>query len=160
MARLIRLPPVPRVRAAGSWLPSIGFRKIVPAARPAQSMYTTTRTAPIGGNGYAQSVVNASGIATVRIGPAGVGTRWYPQQITLATTSGTADTSTCVGYLGPVATLSQVIFTSYSGGGDVIGLAIPTMQPGDLLTCVWSGGKPGDHATLVIVGDQDILSPG
>lgn len=151
---------VPRVRSAGSWLPQIGFRKVVPAARPAQHVYTTVRTAPIGGNGVGQSVVAAGGGATVRIGPAGVGTRWYPQQVTIATTTGAADTSTAIGYLGPVAVASQTLFTSQSGGGDVIGLAIPMMQPGDLLTVVWSGGNPGDHATLVIIGDQDVLSPG
>ena len=127
---------------------------------PPQHRYVTPRTAPIGANGVGQSVIGAGGSATVRVGPAGVGTRWFPQQVTLATTSGPADLSTAIGYLGPVAAPSQVVFTSYKGGGDVQGLAIPMMQPGDLLTVVWSGGKTGDAATLVIIGDQSVLSPG
>lgn len=159
MAKYLGALNVPRVRAAGSWIPQIGFRKVLPPERPAQHVYSQVRTAPIGGNGVGQSVVGAGGSATVRIGPAGVGTRWYPQQVTIATTTGPADTSTAIGYLGPVAVASQTLFTSQSGGGDVIGLAIPMMQPGDLLTVVWSGAKVGDHATLVIIGDQDALTP-
>jgi len=103
--------------------------------------------------------VGGGGSATVRIGPSGLGTRWYPQQCTLSTTTGPADTSTAIGYLGPVATPAQVVFTSYAGGGDTQGLAIPMMQPGDLLTVVWSGGHPGDYATLQIIGDQTVLTP-
>lgn len=150
---------VPRVRSAGSWLPQIGFAKMLPPRRPPQHVYTQVRSAPIGGNGTGQSVVGGGGAATVRIGPSGTGTRWYPQQVTVSTTSGAADTSTCTIYLGPVAVASQVIAQSYAGGGDVLGLAIPMMQPGDLLTAVWAGGTPGDHATLVIIGDQDVLTP-
>lgn len=158
MVRSLRALQVPRATAAGGWLNTPRWRPGRPASPP-QHAYTRKMTAPIAGNGVAQSQISG-GTATVRIGPAGIGTRWYPQQITLATTTGPADTSTAVGYLGPVATSSSVIFTSYAGGGDVIGLAIPMMQPGDLLTVVWSGGHNGDWAQLVITGDQDVLVPG
>jgi hypothetical protein len=156
--RYLYLPPVPRVRAAGSWIPQIGFRKMVTPKRPPVTAYTTPASAPIGANGIGQTVV-ANGSATVRIGPSGLGTLWYPNQVTLATTTGAADTSTAIGYLGPVATQSQIVFTSYAGGGDVQGLAIPLMQPGDLLTVVWSGAHNGDQATLVIIGQQQVLTP-
>jgi hypothetical protein len=155
--RVLYIPPVPRAIPAGGWGSAPPARVRRPPSPPVRR-YTQRRTAPIGGNGVAQSVV-AAGKATVRIGPSGTGTRWYPQQITLATTSGAADTSTATGYLGPVATSSSVIFQSYAGGGDIIGLAVPVMQPGDLLTVVWSGAHNGDWAQLVITGDQEILSP-
>lgn len=158
MTRYLYLPPVPRVRSAGSWLPQIGFRKMVPPKRPPVMAYTQPATAPIGANGIGQTVVSG-GAATIRIGPSGLGTRWYPNQCTLATTSGAADNSTAIGYLGPVATQSQIVFTSYAGGGDIQGLAIPMMQPGDLLTVVWSGAKNGDLATLAIIGSQQVLTP-
>lgn len=156
--RALYVPPVPRAVAAGGWGASPPGRLGRPPSPPIHR-YSQRRTAPIGGNGVAQSVA-AAGKATVRIGPSGVGTRWYPQQVTLATTSGAADVSTATGYLGPVATSNSVIFQSYTGGGDTLGLAIPMMQPGDLLTVVWSGAHNGDWAQLVIVGDQEILSPG
>ena len=159
MARSLRILQVPRATPAGGWTvtpPGIMARR--PPSPPIRA-YNTVKTAPIGGNGVAQSQIGSGGAATVRIGPSGIGTRWYPQQITLATTTGPADTSTAIGYLGPVATSSSVIFTSYAGGGDIIGLAIPMMQPGDLLTVVWAGGHTGDWAQLVITGDQDILAP-
>lgn len=156
--RYLYLPPVPRVRSAGSWLPQIGFRKMVPPARPPVTAYTSPASAPIGAAGVGQTVV-AGGTATVRIGPSGLGTRWYPNQCTLSTTSGTADSSTAIGYLGPVAVQSQIVFTSYAGGGDIQGLAVPMMQPGDLLTVVWSGARNGDQATLTIVGNQQVLTP-
>jgi hypothetical protein len=158
MTRYLYLPPVPRVRSAGSWLPQTRAARMMPPRRPPMTAYTTPAAAPIGANGVGQTIV-AGGTATVRIGPSGLGTRWYPNQCTLSTTSGTADTSTAIVYLGPVATPSQVIFTSYAGGGDIQGLAVPMMQPGDLLTVVWSGAKNGDHATLVVIGDQQVLTP-
>jgi hypothetical protein len=159
MARYLYLPPVPRVRAAGSWLPQIGYRKMVRPQTPPVTRYTGTGQAPIGASGVGQSIVGGGGAATVKIGPSGLGTRWYPQQVSLSTTTGAADTSTAVGYLGPAATPSQVLFTSYQAGGDVQGLAIPMMQPGDLLTVIWAGGHPGDLATLIITGNQQVLIP-
>ena len=152
-------PGVPRAVPAGGWLRQIGFRKMLSPARPAVQAYDHVRTAPIGGYGVAQTTVNASGKATISIGPSGLGTRWFPQQVTISTTSGAADASTAIGYLGPSAIPAAIVFTSYAGGGDTQGLAIPMMQPGDLLTVVWSGGKSGDTATLVIIGDQTVLSP-
>ena len=149
---------VPRAVAAGGWsrhTRGAGMR--IPRRLPVTA-YTQPAQAPIGANGVAQSVV-AGGTATVRIGPSGLGTRWYPQQVTLSTSSGAADSSTAIGYLGPAAVASQVVFTSYAGGGDVQGLAIPMMQPGDLLTVVWSGAKNGDQATLAVIGDQQALTP-
>lgn len=34
------------------------------------------------------------------------------------------------------------------------------LQPGDVITCQWSGGHPGDVATLRIVGNLTALVPG
>lgn len=159
---MVRYPPGwgPGSVPAGSWRPGGRFVKVRRPRTPPQRLYVTPRQAPIGANGTAQSVIAANGTATVRVGPSGVGTRWYPQQCTISTTSGATDTSTCTGYLGPVAVPSQIVFQSYAGGGDVQGLAVPMMQPGDLLTVIWAGGKTGDLATLTVIGDQSILSPG
>ena len=64
-----------------------------------------------------------------------------------------SDSSTAIGYLGPPGEVAaNILFQSYAGGGDVQGIAIPALQPGDFITCVWSGGHPGDTATLRIIG--------
>jgi len=109
----------------------------------------------IGNNGVAQSVIAASGSGQVSVGPQGVGTTWYPKSCTLATQSGAADGSTATGYLNSVTT--PPLFQSYAGGGDTQGLAVPQMQPGDLLIVLWSGGKPGDWASVTVVGDMEAL---
>jgi len=35
-------------------------------------------------------------------------------------------------------------------------LAVPMMQPGDLLIAVWTGGNPGDWASMAVIGDQEV----
>lgn len=159
MTRYLYLPPVPRVRGAGGWMPQIRFAPMRRPPSPPQRLYRATATSQIGGYGVGQSVVSA-GTATVRVGPSGVGTRWYPQQLTISTTSGVTDTSTCIVYLGPSAVPAAILWQSQSGGADVGGAAIPMMQPGDLITAVWSGAKNGDLATLRVIGDLQALVPG
>jgi hypothetical protein len=160
MTRSLRVLSVPRAVAAGGWSRAVGFRKRRPPDPIPQVMFTRSATAPIGNNGIAFSVIGAGGGGTVTLGPSGIGCRWYPQQAVLSTTSGPSDTSTAVGYLGPPGPANPPVFTSYQAGGDTQGLAVPVMQPGDLLTVVWSGGHPGDQCTIRVIGDQDVLIPG
>jgi hypothetical protein len=54
---------------------------------------------------------------------------------------------------------ANILFQSFSAGNDVQGIAVPVMQPGDFITCVWSGGHPGDVATLRIIGGLTALTP-
>lgn len=147
--------PVPAV-AAGSWRAAGGrFIKLhVPPPVPIQA-YTGRARAAIGPQGIAQTVIAAGGAGVVSVGPSGVGTRWYPQQVTIATATGPTDPSTAVFYLGAVAS-SQIVGTSSAGGGDTLGLAVPMMQPGDLLIAVWTGANPGDWASVTVIGDQEV----
>jgi len=105
------------------------------------------------------SVVSMAGAATVQLGPSGLGTRWYPTQANVSTTSGAADVSTVALYRGGIAIANLLGGSSYAGGQDTIGLNLEPLDPGDLLIAVWSGGKTGDTATLVIHGEQDALWP-
>ena len=120
--------------------------------------YQTTVTTSIP-NAYAQAVVGAGGTASCQVGPAGVGTVWYPVSAAIATTSGAADGSTCTLYFGPLGLLSLVIGQSYAGGGDSLGLGVPAMSPGYFIVAIWTGAKAGDVATLNVIGTQDVLSP-
>lgn len=147
---------IPRATPAGSWQAAGGvFRKL--QARPPVPIgaYSGRARAPISGNGISQTVIAAGGAGVASVGPQGWGTRWYPQQVTIATATGVNDTSSAVFYLGAIAP-SQIVGTSSAGGGDTLGLAVPEMQPGDLLIAVWAGGNPGDWASLTVIGDQEV----
>lgn len=103
-----------------------------------------------------QALVTVDGDAIVELGPAGVGSRWYPSAVQVTTSTGPTDLSEVVLYkniVGPTYIVGQTL----QGGGDTIGLTAP-MQTGDLLLAVWSGGNPGDLATCQVIGDQVVLT--
>lgn len=154
-----RARPVPAI-PSGTWR-AAGFAFRVPVRQPRSlpmEAYSRVRRAQIGGNGIGGGVISAAGTATVTVGPQGYGTRWYPNQLSVATQSGASDASTVAFYLnvvGPGGFLGQ----SYAGGGDQPGLAIPEVQPGDLIYAVWTGGKTGDWCQLTVTGPMDVLVP-
>jgi hypothetical protein len=94
-------------------------------------------------------VLNAQGAGVVQLAPDGM-TAWLVRQATVATTSGPTDGSTVQGYRSGVFPHRQ-IFQSNQGGGDVFDFAA-RLRPGDTLVAVWSGGNPGDTATLNVTG--------
>lgn len=106
--------------------------------------------------GQAQGVI-AGGVLTLSVGPAGLGTVWYPVQVTLSTTTGPLDTSTALVYLGAQSVPVTLVATVYGGNGTAA-LAIPPMTPGQVLTVKWSGGTNGDTAAVNVLGTMDALS--
>jgi hypothetical protein len=106
----------------------------------------------------AQTTIGGGGSGTVRLGPTGLGTRWYLTQANVQTTTGPNDTSTVALYLGAQVQANLLGGTSYAGGQDTIGLHVRPLTPGDLITAVWTGGHAGDLATLTLYGDQDVLT--
>jgi hypothetical protein len=109
--------------------------------------------------GQVLGTVPASGKLTLSVGPQGLGTVWYPAQVTLSTTTGALDVSTALCYLGVQGVLNQLVGTVYTGNGTVA-LAIPSMAPGQLLIVQWTGAHPGDQAAANMTGTMDALSPG
>jgi hypothetical protein len=122
-----------------------------------QESYTRQVTALLSQN-QAQTVISGGGTGTVRIGPTGLGTRWYLTQANVQTTTGPNDASTVALYLGLQVQANLLGGTSYAGGQDTIGLHVRPLTPGDLIIAVWTGGHPGDTATLTLYGDQDVLA--
>lgn len=144
--------------AAGSW-PAVGNRFTVwqqPGPVPMQA-YTRTVRVPIGNNGVATGIISG-GRAVIPIGPQGVGTRWYPKSVALATQNGAADAGTATGYFQTIQ--GQPVMQSYACGGDNQGLAVPEMQPGDLLFVVFANSSvpDGGWCSIVLVGDMDALT--
>ena len=141
-----------------SWRPGLAGSGMRPVRRVPITYYTRrVQGIPLTG-GQAQGTISSKGVATVQVGPAGLGTTWYPAQATISTTTGAADTSTCQIYLGAKNVPNLLVGQSYAGGGDTVALAVPAMAVGQLLIAVWSGGNSGDKATINILGTMDALT--
>jgi hypothetical protein len=153
-AALNRMPTA----AAGSWQAGgNALRKwLQPAAVPMESFTQQVRV-PIGNNGIRTSIIE-SGAAVISLGPQGIGTRWYPKTCTIATQAGPVDPGTATGYFETVQ--GQPVFQSYACGGDTQPLAVPDMQPGDLLYVVFSGSSVanGGWCSVQVIGDMDALT--
>lgn len=109
--------------------------------------------------GQVQAVVPGPGALTLNVGPSGLGTVWYPAQVTLSTTTGPLDTSIANVYLGPLISPTTLVGTVYSGNGTVA-LAIPNMSPGQFLVIRWTGATSGDTAAANVIGTMDALTTG
>ena len=116
---------------------------------------------PIGG-GQGQATVSAQGGATIQLGPQGLGTTWYPASVTVATTTGVLDTSSCDVYVGPGTVLlgTSLAGTIFPAGRGTLALAVPSMPVGWFLTAVLSGGKSGDTFTVNVIGFAEALAAG
>jgi hypothetical protein len=118
----------------------------------------TISSVPLTG-GQALATIPANGTLTLSVGPQGLGTVWYPVQVTISTTTGALDTSTALVYLGSGQVPNQLVATVFSGNGTVA-LAIPDMTPGQTIIVAWTGAHSGDVAAVNIIGTMDALGTG
>lgn len=147
------MPRVPRgLHAQG--VRNIGGKPRMPERTPQEAFTQHMRTTIQANTG--QQIVSGAGKATVVIGPQGVGTRWYPSQIQVATSTGPTDSSTCTLYRNFIDA-KQEIGQTLQGGGDTLGFT-HDMQVGEFLYAVWVNANPGDLATLTVHGDQTALA--
>jgi hypothetical protein len=155
-----RLPgPVPAI-PAGSWRAAGNrfYKRVIVPPIPMQAYTKKITGVPLTG-GQASGIIPASGALTLSVGPQGLGTIWYPAQVTLSTTAGSLDTSTAAVYLGVGGVPTMQVGTLFPGNG-VLALAVPPQQPGDFIIVMWSGAVVGNVASLNIIGTQDALSTG
>lgn len=151
--------PVPAI-AAGSWLAAgnrFAKRTIVPPV-PISRYTGKIQGVPLTG-GQAQGTLSGAGALTLQVGPQGLGNIWYPAQVTLSTSAGVLDTATALVYRGIGGVPVQLVGQVYTGNG-VVALAIPPMQPGELIIVSWTGGSAGETAALNIDGTMDALTTG
>lgn len=131
--------------------------------QPMQRVPVTAYTGRITGvpltGGQAQGVIPGSGALTLSVGPQALGTIWYPASVVISTTTGPLDTSTALVYLGSGGVPTLLQGTVYTGNGTVA-LAVPDMQPGDLVIVQWTGAHQGDVAAVNITGTMDALTTG
>jgi hypothetical protein len=96
---------------------------------------------------------------TLTAGPQGLGTTWYPAQVTVSTTTGVLDSSTAQVYLGIGGVPTMLAAAVFSGNGTAA-VAIPAMQPGESVIVTWTNGHPGDTASFNVIGTMDALTTG
>lgn len=154
VARVVPAIPAGSWKAAGNRF----FKRVMNEPIPMERYTTKITGVPLTG-GQASAAIPASGALTLSVGPQGLGTLWYPAQVTLSTTAGPLDTSTANVYLGVGGVPTTNVGTLFPGNG-VLALAVPAMQPGDNLIVSWTGGVVGEVAALNIIGTQDALSTG
>jgi hypothetical protein len=94
-------------------------------------------------------VLNASGAGYVYLAPDGM-TVWRVTHVQVATTTGPADQSQAALYRSGIFP-HRLLGQTAQGGGDTLSFEA-TLRPGDTLVCLWSGGNPGDTATLNATG--------
>jgi hypothetical protein len=149
-------------RPAGGYAP--GRLRWGPSVRPIRRLPMQLFRQPVSSvpltGGQAQGLISAAGAATLSVGPAGAGNVWYPASVTILTTSGVNDSSTCSIYLGPAGVAVTLQATLFPGGTGTASLAIPSMTPGQYLIAVWSGGKSGDVCSINVSGTMDSVMPG
>lgn len=157
--RRVRAPAVPAI-PAGSWLAAGGrfFKLPRPPVTPIGAYTGKATGIPLTG-GQAQAAIPSSGALTLSVGPQGLGTVWYPAQVTIATSVGPLDTSTALVYYGIGGVPVTLIGTVYTGNGTVA-VALPPMTPGELIIVKWSGATSGSNASVNILGSMDALTTG
>lgn len=141
-----------------AWLP--GWRQT--GQQPIQRVPVTAYTHLITGvplNGGQVQATAAGTTLTLSVGPQGLGTVWYPIQVTVSTSIGVLDTSTAQVYLGSQGTQTLLVGQVFSGNGTVA-LAIPSMSPGETLIIVWSGLTIGEVCAANVIGTMSALSTG
>ena len=142
-------------RRAGGWGdPGPGIRR--PPSAPIEQFTTVRRLAIRPGEGTGTAIVSAAGTAQVTLGPEALNT-WYVSYVSIATTTGANDTSTCQVQVGPATSGINPSGTAYNGGGDTVSLGGRALKLGEYITLTWTGGNPGDQAIATVYGDQDIL---
>ena len=148
---------------AGAWAPGrLGWAPSSPRpiVRLPMQLYTRPVTSvPLVG-GQAQGKISAAGAALLSVGPAGAGNVWYPASVTILTTTGINDFSTCSIYLGPAGVPITLQATVFPGGTGTASLAIPSMTPGQYIIAVWAGGHSGDTCSMNVTGTMSSVMPG
>jgi hypothetical protein len=122
--------------------------------------FSTPAVVPIGPYGFAQGIVNGSGVCQLFVAPTGYRSTWELAQASVSTTTGAADASTVTLYAQPPGTPSAFwqVGQSYAGGGDQIGLSGIKLVTGEVLYAVWAGGHPGDTASLILTGRMTVIT--
>jgi hypothetical protein len=129
-------------------------------ASPDVTLYTARKTnLPLTGGQNQAFATGSPGTAQTQVGPQGLGTIWYPAQVTVSTSTGLAsgfDASLCSIYLGATGlptTLQGTIF----GGNGLLGVALPPITVGLFIIAKWTNAHAGDVCAINVQGLMSAL---
>jgi hypothetical protein len=151
-------PQAVRTAPTQSYRPGWRGSGMQPMPRTPIAAYTGKITGVTLTGGEVQGFVPAGGRLVLSNGPQGLGTVWYPVQLTVSTTTGALDGSTCQAYLGAQGVPITLVGTLFPGGAGTIALGIPAMTPGQELIFIWTNAHPGDTAAANVGGTMDALT--
>lgn len=152
--RVVPAIPAGTWRAAGNRFTKRRMNEPIPIGAYTQRITGVPLT-----DGQAQGAMSGAGAITLSVGPQGLGTIWYPAQLTISTGVGVLDTAVALAYYGIGGVPVNLVGTVVSGNG-TIALALPPMQAGELIIVTWTGGTAGEVAAMNIIGTMDALTTG
>lgn len=117
-----------------------------------------TATCPVW-PGQVQVRLDGTGAGTARLGPTGHGITWTLGTISVKTTQAvTTGTCQCNTYAGDDASATNFLDSTFSGdtGDSTDAGAGMQIRLGKYVFAAWSGGVPGDTATLTITGTMEV----
>jgi hypothetical protein len=94
--------------------------------------------------------LDGSGNGTVQVGPQS-GQRWDVTSTTVSTGSQSSPLPQCSIYSGPTAGPPWLLDATFTGNGDQTDTP-STIYNGQYVWAVWTGGNPGDGATVRVQG--------
>ena len=98
--------------------------------------------------------LNASGNATVKLGPIGGSVVWTPSSVSVICSSNVTE-SNCKVYAGPSATAQYFKDLTVDGStGDATDRCNLPIPYGSYVWAVWTGGDPGATCTVNVDGTQ------
>lgn len=102
------------------------------------------------------AILNASGNATVRIGPNAPGVVWKPTVVAVRTSTAVLS-PVCQVYAGSSATPDNFVDGTFTGQqNNTDGIAGQVLRLGQYVWAVWTGGDVGAQAVLTVTGTKEI----
>jgi hypothetical protein len=106
----------------------------------------------------ASGVFNGSGAVTVSLGPLSAREIWYPSVVHVQANQNPTNEAVCNIFVGDTATQPNWRDATFSGssGDSTDAVSSDRVKVGWKIWAVWTGGDPGQRATLNITGTKDI----
>lgn len=102
-------------------------------------------------------VLDGSGNGTAKIGPLTALETWYPETVAVKVNPNPANEAACTISVGDQNTKSFRDYTVSGSSGDSTGKASgDRLVKGDHVWADWTGGDPGQRATITVMGTKEI----
>ncbi len=103
-------------------------------------------------------VLDSSGNGTAQLGPIGAREVWHPENAHVSVQTPVNSEAQCKIYVGDQAIDSTFRDGTFSGssGDSTDRISADVVKVGAYIFAVWTGGDPGQTATLIVTGTKDV----